>query len=248
LSDLSERLQKHTIPLQHAKEKCVYCSLSHFCLSEGLAASEMDELDQIVEHAPTVAAGKHLFRAGDEFRALYAVRSGCYKSYTLSEDGEEHVIGFHLPGELAGLDAIYPGRHPSTAIALDTSSVCVLPYDQLAELAGRIPGLQHQVFKLLSKNLTQSHALAGDMTAEERLASFLVGLLRRNQQRGYSSTRFRLAMPRRDMGNYLRLATETVSRIFRRFQDDGLIRVDRREIEVLDAKRLAALAKSASGV
>jgi CRP/FNR family transcriptional regulator len=246
LSDTSQRLSENTIPLQKAKDTCVHCSLGQFCLPQGLKESEMAQLDEIVEHTSTMESSKHLFRAGDEFRALYAVRSGCYKTYALTETGEEQVLGFHLPGELVGLDAIYPGRHPSSAVTLDTSSVCMLPYAQLSDLASRIPGLQQQVFKLLSKNITQSHALAGDLTAEERLASFLVGLARRNEQRGYSANRFRLAMPRRDMGNYLRLATETVSRVFRRFQDDGLIRVDRREIEVLDSERLAALAKCPS--
>jgi CRP/FNR family transcriptional regulator, anaerobic regulatory protein len=243
LSDSSKRLRENTISLQRAKDTCVHCSLGQFCLPQGLHPKEMEELDDIVEHSPTMEGGKHLFRAGDEFRSLYAVRSGSYKTYALTQEGEEQVLGFHLPGELVGLDAIYPGRHPSSAVALDTSSVCMLPYAQLSDLASKIPSLQHQVFKLLSKNITQSHALAGDLTAEERLASFLVGLSRRNEQRGYSAARFRLAMPRRDMGNYLRLATETVSRVFRRFQDEELIRVDRREIEVLDEKRLAELAK-----
>ena len=243
MPDTSQRLRENTISLQKAKDTCVHCSLSQFCLPQGLHPKEMEQLDHIVEHSPTFGGGKHLFRAGDEFQALYAVRSGCYKTYALTEGGEEQVLGFHLPGELVGLDAIYPGRHPSSAVSLDTSSVCMLPYGRLSDLAAQIPSLQHQVFKLLSKNISQSHALAGDLTAEERLASFLVGLSRRNEMRGYSATRFRLAMPRRDMGNYLRLATETVSRVFRRFQDDGLIRVDRREIEVLDGKRLAELSK-----
>lgn len=242
----SQRFEDNAIPLKRVKDTCVHCSLGQFCLPSGLAPEEMEELDGIVDRAPPQKGGEHLFRAGDEFGALYAVRTGCYKSYALDEEGEEQVLGFHLPGELVGLDAIYPGRHPSSAVALDTASVCRLPYHALSDLASEIPGLQQQVFKLLSKNISQSHALAGDLTAEERLASFLVGLARRNEQRGYSASRFRLNMSRRDMGNYLRLATETVSRVFRRFQDDGLIKVDRREVEVLDSERLNELAKCPS--
>ncbi|HSC46698.1 MAG TPA: helix-turn-helix domain-containing protein, partial [Gammaproteobacteria bacterium] len=187
--------------------------------------------------------GDHLFRVGDAFKAVYAVRAGSYKSYTVDSEGREHVLGFHLPGELLGLEAIYPARHVSNAVALDTASVCVLPYDRLQELAGEIGGLRNQLFRLMSKDIADAAALAGDFTAEERIAAFLLGLSRRFQQRGFSSQEFNLTMSRRDIANYLRLAPETVSRVFARFEKTKLIAVKQREIRLLDIARLQELGR-----
>lgn len=233
MPDLQLRLRKH----------CSNCSLAELCLPMGLDKTDVERLDTVVTPEGPLQEGDHLYRKGDNFRALYAVRSGYLKTYIIDEGGREQVLGFHLPGELVGLDAIYPDRHQCSAVALDTATVCKMPYEQLSELAAKIPSLQKQMFCLLSKDINTGHVLSGDHTAEERLAAFLVDLSARLKLRGYSATHFILAMPRRDIANYLRLATETVSRVFKRFQQDKLIAVDRRDIRLLDIDRLNELAR-----
>ena len=222
---------------------CSTCSLAKLCLPMGLVGDDLGRMDCLVTRSAPVHEGDHLFRVGDQFKAVYAVRAGSYKSYTVDSEGREHVLGFHLPGELLGLDAIYPGRHVCNAVALDTATVCVLPYGQLTELAGELEGLRSQLFRLMSKDIADAAALAGDFTAEERIAAFLVGLSRRFQQRGFSCKEFNLTMSRRDIANYLRLAPETVSRVFARFEKDELVAVERRAVRLLDFPRLNALAR-----
>ncbi|MDX1442317.1 MAG: fumarate/nitrate reduction transcriptional regulator Fnr [Gammaproteobacteria bacterium] len=225
------------------KKRCSNCSLSELCLPMGLDRIDVEQLDDVVDQSSPMHAGDHLYRKGDGFKALYAVRSGYLKTYIVDETGREQVLGFYLPGELVGLDAIYPEKHQCNAVALDTATVCELPYEKLSDLAEHLPSLQKQMFRLLSKDITSSQALTGDFTAEERLAAFLLGMSARLKVRGYSPTHFLLAMPRRDIANYLRLATETVSRVFKRFQKEGLIEVDRRDIRLLDLERLDAISR-----
>jgi len=213
----------------------------------GLERDDVERLDELVSPEGPLRPGEHLYRVGDTFEALYAVRSGYLKTYIVDSSGREQVLGFHLPGELVGLDAIYPARHQCNAVALDTATVCRMPYDQLSDLAGRIPSLQRQMFRLLSRDIHIGHVLSGDFTAEERIASFLLGMSARLRQRGYSATHFILAMPRRDIANYLRLATETVSRVFKRFQDEGLIAVERRDVRLLDVPGLEKICRSMQG-
>ncbi len=222
---------------------CSSCSLSKLCLPMGLCSADLERMDSIVSRSAPQHEGDHLFRVGDSFKAVYAVRAGSFKSYTVDSEGREHVLGFHLPGELLGLDAIYPGKHMCNAVALDTATVCMLPYGQLTELAGEISGLRSQLFRLMSKDISDAATLAGDFTAEERIAAFLIGLSRRFQQRGFSCKEFNLSMSRRDIANYLRLAPETVSRVFARFEKDALIGVERRAIRLLDFARLHGLAR-----
>lgn len=229
---------------QRLRKVCSNCSLSELCLPMGLDRIDVERLDSVVAPEGPLHNGDHLYRAGDRFQAIYAVRSGYLKTYVVDDTGREQVLGFHLPGELVGLDAIYPARHQCNAMALDTATVCKLPYDQLSDLAGHIPSLQKQMFRLLSKDIHAGHVQSGDFTAEERLAGFLLSMSARLKQRGYSSTHFILAMPRRDIANYLRLATETVSRVFKRFQDDKLIAVERREIRLLDVPRLEEMCRA----
>jgi len=224
---------------------CSNCSLRDLCVPMGLDREDLAQLDAVVQKTGAIRPGDHLFSVGDEFQALYAVRSGCFKTYTIDRAGREQVLGFHLPGELLGLDAIASARHQCNAIALDTASSCVMPYQDITELAASVPGLQRQLFRLLSENIAQSHALAGDYSADERLAAFLLGLSARFTRRGYSPTEFNLTMPRRDIANYLRLATETVSRVFNRFQKHGLIEVERRQIQLVNVDGLRDLASSA---
>lgn len=229
------------------RKVCSSCSLVELCLPMGLERDDVERLDELVSPEGPLRAGEHLYRVGAAFEALYAVRSGYLKTYIVDSSGREQVLGFHLPGELVGLDAIYPARHQCNAVALDTATVCRMPYDQLSDLAARIPSLQRQMFRLLSRDIHIGHVLSGDFTAEERIASFLLGMSARLRQRGYSATHFILAMPRRDIANYLRLATETVSRVFKRFQDEGLIAVERRDVRLLDVPGLEKICRSMQG-
>lgn len=175
------------------RKVCGSCSLAELCLPMGLDRSDVERLEAILVPEGPLHEGDHLFRVGDRFDALYAVRSGYLKTYLIDETGREQVLGFHLPGDLVGLDAIYPERHQCNAVSLDTATVCKLPYGEISELAGMIPSLQKQMFRLISKDIVASHALSGDFTAEERLAAFLLGLSARLKSCGYSATQFILA-------------------------------------------------------
>lgn len=226
------------LEVSRLRQACSNCSLRDLCIPLGLQHGDMQKLDELVEKSPTLKGGDHLFRTDEPMRSIYAVRSGTLKSYVLAEDGEEQVLGFHLPGELVGLDAIHPGRHQCSVMALDTATACILPFAELTELATRVPDLQRQIMRLMSKEISSLVPVAGDHSAESRVAMLLLSLSRRFGERGYSPRVFRLAMPRRDIANYLRLATETVSRVLRRFQDDGLIEVERREVSLIDLEAL----------
>ena len=223
---------------------CSTCAFSSACIEHGYDKSSLHDLHVLVEHVGPYAEGEHLFREGDAFTAIAAVRAGTVKTYVVDRAGHEQVLGFHLPGELIGLSAIHNARYPCNAVALDTVMLCRFSFPQLALLATRMPGLQEQLFRLLSLDIGKAALLAGDYSADERMAAFLVSLSRRYAARGFSPTRFHLTMGRADMANYLRLAAETVSRVLRRFQDDGLVHVDRRELEIRDTTRLQALAKA----
>ena len=187
---------------------------------------------------------EHIFREGDEFNAIAAVRGGTVKTYVNDAEGREQVQGFFLPGEVIGLSAILQGRYPCNAVALDSVVLCRFSFPTMAALATRMPGLQAQLFRLLSQDIGKAALLSGNYSADERTAAFLMGLSRRYASRGFSANRFLLTMSRTDIANYLRLASESVSRVFRRFQDEGLLRVDRREIEILDRARLEELSRS----
>jgi CRP/FNR family transcriptional regulator len=222
-------------------QACSICSLSELCLPMGLNRHDLGQVDDLVARSEPMHEGDHLFRVGDAFKSVYAVRSGTYKSYTVDSEGREHVLGFHLPGELIGMDAIYPGQHRCNAVALDTATVCMLSYQALEQLAGQISGLRSQLFRLMSKDLAEANALAGDFTAEERIAAFLTSLSRRFVLRGFSAKEFNLSMSRRDIANYLRLAPETVSRVFARFEKDKMISVERRAVRLENIPKLQAL-------
>jgi len=221
---------------------CSTCAFSEACLSQGMDKRELGDLHVLVEHVGPLHAGDHVFRKGDPFEAIAAVRAGTVKTYVVDSEGREHVLGFYLPGEVIGLDAIDGDHYPCNAIALDTVALCRFSFPRMAELAARVPGLQQQLFRLLSRDIGAAMRLAGDWSADQRMAAFLLGLSRRLSARGFSPRRFQLTMARTDIGNYLRLAPETVSRVLKRFQDDGLLVVDRREVELADVARLEALA------
>lgn len=223
---------------------CSTCAFSAACLDSGYDKSQLRDLHVLVEHVGPFREGEHIFREGDTFNAIAAVRAGTVKTYVMDAEGREQVQGFFLPGEVIGLSAISQARYPSNAVALESVQLCRFSFPNIAALASRMPGLQTHLFRLLSLDIGKAALLAGNYSADERMAAFLIALSRRYAARGFSAKGFQLTMTRTDIANYLRLAAESVSRVFRRFQDEGLIRVDRREIELLDRPRLEALAKS----
>ena len=227
------------------RQACATCGLNQLCLPMSLSEADIEQLDAIVERKRPLERGDHLYRGNDEFKALYAVRSGSLKTYTSTESGEEQVTGFHLPGELVGLDAINSWIHPCSASALETTSVCELPFGQLEHLAADIPGLQRQLLRLMSKEIFADQEMLFAMarrSAEERLGMLLLSFSDRFGRRGLSPSRFRLPMARSDLGNYLGLAPETMSRLFRRFSENGWLKAEGREIQLLDFEALGQLA------
>lgn len=198
----------------------------------------------LVKHIGPFREGQHIFREGDEFNSIAAVRAGTVKTYVTDLNGREQVQGFFLAGELVGLDAISGSRYPCNAVALDTVLLCRFSFPAFTTLATRMPGLQQELLRQLSADIGKATLLAGDFTAEERLAAFLLILSRRYGKQGLSATRLHLTMPRTDIANYLRLAAETVSRLLKRFQELGLIEVDRRELHLSDPPGLEAIASN----
>lgn len=236
--------------VSNIRQACLHCGLNQLCLPMTLSEADMEKLDTIVERPKPLKRGSHLYRAGDHFGAIYAVRSGSLKTFSVSETGEEQVTGFHLPGELIGLDAINSFIHPCSASALETTSVCALPFEQLEQLAADVPGLQRQLLRLMSKEIFADQEMLFAMakrSAEERLAMLLLSFSDRFSRRGLSATRFRLPMARSDLGNYLGLAPETMSRLFRRFSENGWLSADGREIQLLDVAALTEISGRPTG-
>lgn len=223
---------------------CSTCAFSSACVAQGLDKGALRDLHMLVEHVGPVARGAHLFRTGDRFEAIAAVRSGTVKTCRVDREGREQVLAFHLPGEIIGFSAIDGERYPCDAVALDEVQLCRFSFPKIALLAARLPGLQKQLFRLMSREIGHAERLSGDHSAGARIAAFLTDLSRRLSDRGFSATRFELTMPRTDIANYLRLAPETVSRVLRRFQDEGLIAVQRREAEILEPDRLKSMAEA----
>jgi CRP/FNR family transcriptional regulator, anaerobic regulatory protein len=223
------------------KTACSSCSLRELCLPIGLSGEEIDKLDNLVFVRRTVKRGEYLFRAGEPFGSLYAPRTGFFKTKLLLEDGREQVTGFHMAGELMGLDGIGTERHTCDSVALEDSEVCVIPFERLEGLSREMEALQHHFHKVMSREIVREHGvmmLLGSMRAEERLAAFLLNLSQRLQTRGYSPSEFNLRMTREEIGSYLGLKLETVSRVFSRFQEEGLIGVQQKNIRILDAGKL----------
>ena len=221
---------------------CSTCAFSQACLSQGMDKRALNDLHVLVEHVGPLHAGDHLFREGDPFEAIAAVRAGTVKTYVVDREGREHVLGFHLPGEVIGLNAIDGEHYPCNAVALDTVMLCRFSFPKIAVLAARLPGLQQHLFRLLSRDIGRATLLAGDWSADQRMAAFLVQFSQRLAARGFSARHFQLTMARTDIANYLRLAPETVSRVLRRFQTEGLLKVDRREVDLVGKDALEQLA------
>ena len=230
--------------LEPFKVACSSCNLRELCLPVGLNRENLDRLDSLVATRRQVGRGDTLFRAGDEFQSLFAVRTGFFKTCVSSEDGRDQVTGFQMAGELLGLDGISTDNHTCDAVALEDSQVCVIPYDQLEGLSREFSELQHQFHKIMSREIVRDHGvmlLLGSMRAEERLAAFLLNLTQRLQARGFSASALILRMTREEIGSYLGLKLETVSRTFSKFQDDGILDVKQRQIRILDQDKLQRL-------
>lgn len=232
------------ISLHEAKAHCASCSVRELCLSIGLERDAMWRLDKIISNRARVQKRESLYRPGDPFHALYAIRLGTFKTTLLAEDGREQITGYHMAGEIVGLDGISNDRHACQAVALEDSEVCVLPFNQLDELAHDIPLLRRNLYRFISKDICRDQdmmLLLGSRCAEERLALFLLNLADRYQLRGYSSNEFVLRMTREEIASYLGLKLETVSRLFSHLQQAGLIQVQGRSVKLLDAAALKKL-------
>jgi CRP/FNR family transcriptional regulator len=224
---------------------CKDCSLAPLCLPLSLDLQDMDALDAIVKRGRPLKKGDFLFRQGDPFGPLFAVRSGAVRTFTLSDSGQEQITGFHLPSEVVGLCALDSDHYPVSAVALETTSVCEIPFERLEDLATQLPQLRRQVLRMMSREIRddqQMMLLLSKKNADERIATFLVNLSARFSARGYSPNQFRLSMSRNDIGNFLGLAVETVSRVFTRFQQLGLINADGKEVQIIEPEQLCALA------
>jgi CRP/FNR family transcriptional regulator len=214
------------------------------CLPVGMPSSEVAQLDELVKERLRVEKGQPLFQHGTALDALFGLRTGSIKTQIVEACGQHQITGFFLPGEIVGLDGMMDGIHSSTAIAMEDSEVCVVKLEDIDEISRYVPSLQHQVRRLMSKEIARSHQVLlalGSMRSEQRLAAFLINLSQRLAALGYSSTDFIMRMSREEIGNYLGLTLETVSRLFSRFARDGVIRVSQREIKILDMVALNEL-------
>lgn len=242
---MDNHVTESVVSLNGLKQACKHCSLQDLCLPMGISGADLDLLERLINRRRPIQRNEHLYRPGDTLTAIFAVRSGSIKTYTLTSDGQEQITGFHLPGELLGLDAINDGIHPCATKALETTSVCEMPFEKLESLAAQIPGLQHQLLRVMSRSIQndeQFMTLLGKKTSEERLASFLLGLSTRFMQRGFSPLEFNLSMSRNDIANYLGLAVETISRLFSRFQNAGILDVNRKLVNIKNLERLKSIA------
>jgi CRP/FNR family transcriptional regulator, anaerobic regulatory protein len=225
--------------------RCQDCSISQLCIPYSLNEEELENLDNIIDRKKPIQKGQEIFKAGQEMKSLYAIRSGTLKSYTITEQGDEQITSFHLAGDLVGFDGISTGTHPSFSQALETSMICEIPYDTLDNLSVTMPKLRQQILRLMSSEIVGDQnmiLLLSKKNAEERLASFIHNLSTRFSERGFSPREFRLSMTRGDIGNYLGLTVETISRLLGRFQKSEMIAVKGKYISILDEEKLAELA------
>ena len=223
------------------KVACSNCNLRELCMPMGLSEQELRRVDELVAVRRTVKRGASLFHNGEKFTSVYAIRTGFFKTTVNTEDGRDQVTGFQMAGEIIGLDGIVNELHTCDAIALEDAEVCVLPFDRIEEISREINSLQRHVHKIMSREIVREHGvmlLLGSMRAEERLAAFLLNLVQRLQARGFSKSELILRMTREEIGSYLGMKLETVSRTFSKFADDGLVEVKQRHIHICDADAL----------
>ena len=219
------------------KTLCSTCHLKDLCLPCGLAGDDVERLDGLKFARRRIKEGQALYLEGERFQFLYAVRSGTFKSTLTLKDGREQVTGFQMAGELLGLDGLASGKHASSAVALEDAEICAIPYAHLSEIAATSTDLQHVISRLMSREIVREHSLMmllGSMNAEERLAAFLLNISQRMKARGYSASEFHLRMSRAEIGSYLGMKLETVSRTFSAFAAQRLLEVDKKHVRILD--------------
>ncbi|MEY3778291.1 MAG: Anaerobic regulatory protein [Pseudomonadota bacterium] len=223
------------------KVACSNCNLRELCMPMGLSDTDLQKLDEVVATRRKIKRGSNLFSNGDKFTSLYAIRTGFFKTCLASEDGRDQVTGFQMAGEIIGLDGIVNDRHSCDAVALEDAEVCVMPFDRIEEISREVTALQHHVHKIMSREIVREHGvmlLLGSMRAEERLAAFLLNLVQRLHSRGFSKSELILRMTREEIGSYLGLKLETVSRTFSKFVEDGIVEVKQRHVKILDTEAL----------
>jgi len=226
------------------KVACSNCNLRELCMPVGLNSEELERLDQVVASRRRIKRGATLFHNGEAFTSLYAIRTGFFKTCVASEDGREQVTGFQMAGEIMGLDGIVSDHHSCNAVALEDAEVCIMPFANVEGLSREFPALQHHVHKMMSREIVRDHGvmmLLGNMRAEERLAAFLLNLVQRLHARGFSKSELVLRMTREEIGSYLGMKLETVSRTFSKFSEDGIIDVKQRNVRILDTDALAQI-------
>ena len=233
------------LTVQALQAGCAACSMHQLCLPMGLDDSDMQRLDQIIGRRRRVKRDQSLYRVNAPFTTLYAIRLGHFKTFQVNSNGSQQITGFQMAGELLGMDAIGSGQHQCEAIALEDSEVCEIPFGQLEELFQDMPQLLRQFHRIMSKEISREQGVMlalNSMSAQQKLAAFLVNLSSRYATRGYSATRFQLRMTREEIGNYLGLAVESVSRLLTNFKKSGVIDVQHRELELLDMALLRSIA------
>ena len=226
---------------QTIKVACSNCNLRELCMPIGLTKEELDRIDSVVATRRKIKRGTPLFRNGEKFTSLYAIRTGFFKTRVASEDGRDQVTGFQMAGEVIGLDGIVNDHHTCDAVALEDAEVCVMPFDRIEELSREVTALQRHVHKIMSREIVREHGvmlLLGSMRAEERLATFLLNLVQRLHARGFSQSELILRMTREEIGSFLGLKLETVSRTFSKFADDGIVEVKQRHVRILNTDAL----------
>jgi CRP/FNR family transcriptional regulator len=213
-------------------------------MPQGLSDQELQRIDDMIGVRRKVKRNEMLFRNGERFNALYAIRTGFFKTSVATEDGRDQVTGFQMAGEIMGLDGIVSDFHSCDAIALEDAEVCVMPFDKIESLSREVTSLQHHVHKIMSREIVREHGvmlLLGSMRAEERLAAFLLNLVQRLHARGFSQTELVLRMTREEIGSYLGLKLETVSRTFSKFVEEGIVEVKQRHVRIVNADALQQL-------
>jgi CRP/FNR family transcriptional regulator len=223
------------------KVACSSCNLKELCMPLGLTPDELNRVDDVVAARRKVKRGTTLFRTGEKFTSLFAIRTGFFKTSVVSEDGKDQVTGFQMAGEIIGLDGIVNDHHTCEAVALEDAEVCVMPFDRVEELSREVVSLQRHIHKIMSREIVREHGvmlLLGSMRAEERLAAFLLNLVQRLNARGFSQTELVLRMTREEIGSYLGLKLETVSRTFSKFVEEGIVEVKQRHIRIVNAEML----------
>ncbi|MFM2240554.1 MAG: hypothetical protein RJA69_1928 [Pseudomonadota bacterium] len=231
------------------KVACSNCNLRELCMPVGLSESDMQRIDDIVATRRKIKRGTPLFRNGERFTSLYAIRTGFFKTCVATEDGRDQVTGFQMAGEIIGLDGIVNDQHTCDAVALEDAEVCVMPFERIEDLSREVTSLQHHVHKIMSREIVREHGvmlLLGSMRAEERLAAFLLNLVQRLHARGFSQSELILRMTRDEIGSYLGLKLETVSRTFSKFVDEQLVEVKQRYVRILNAEGLRLIVNNPS--